>query len=76
MMSFYEKNSKLLGDDVVWLRYCKDGFMLLFGVRTAEQAMKIIESKIPEAEIPEDILAYNTDDDLNATGLYEALVNA
>ena len=76
MMSFYEKNSKLLGDDAVWLRYCKDGFMILFGVRTAEQAMKIIESKIPADEIPEDILAYNTDDDLNAAGLYEALVNA
>ena len=76
MMSFYEKNSKLLGDDVVWIRYRKDGFMLLFGVRTAEQAMRIIESKIPASEIPEDILAYNTDDDLNATGLYEALANA
>ena len=50
--------------------------MILFGVRTAEQAMKIIESKIPADEIPEDILAYNTDDDLNAAGLYEALANA
>ena len=76
MMSFFEKNSKLLGDDVVWIRYCKDVFILLFGSKNAEQAMKIIESKIPANEIPENILANNTDDDHNATGLYEALVNA
>lgn len=76
MMSFFEKNSKLLGDDVVWIRYCKDGFILLFGSKNAEQAMKIIESKIPATEMPENILANNTDEKRNATALYEALVNA
>ena len=76
MMSFYKKNSQLLGDDVVWLRYCKDGFILLFGAKNAEQAMKFIESKIPADEIPENILAKNTDEKLNATTLYDTMVNA
>jgi len=75
MMSFYSTNSKLLGDDVVWLRYCKDGFVLVFGGKTAEQAMKIIEDSIPAESIPEDIFAYNTDETTYATYLYETLVN-
>ena len=75
MMSFYSVNSKLLGDDVVWLRYCKDGFMLVFGGKTAEEAMKIVEDKLPKESIPENIMAYNTDEMTYATYLYEALVN-
>ena len=75
MMSFYSENSKLLGDDVVWLRFRKDGYILIFGGKTAEEAMKIIEDKIPEKNIPEDILAYNTDEMTYATYLYEAIVN-
>lgn len=75
MMSFYSENSKLLGDDVVWLRFRKDGYILIFGGKTAEEAMKIIEDKIPEKSIPEDILAYNTDEMTYATYLYEAIVN-
>lgn len=75
MMSFYAENSKLLGDDVVWLRFRKDGYILVFGGKTAEEAMKIIEDKIPEKNIPEDILAYNTDEMTYATYLYEAIVN-
>ena len=75
MMSFYAENSKLLGDDVVWLRFRKDGYILVFGGKTAEEAMKIIEDKIPEKSIPEDILAYNTDEMTYATYLYEAIVN-
>jgi hypothetical protein len=75
MMSFYSANSKLLGDDVVWLRYRKDGFMLVFGDKTAEEAMRIIENKLPKESIPEDIMAYNTDESTYATYLYEALVN-
>ena len=75
MMSFYSANSKLLGDDVVWLRYRKDGFLLVFGGKTADQAMKIIRSKLPKETIPEDILAYNTDEMTYATYLYETLVN-
>ena len=75
MMSFYSTNSKLLGDDVVWLRYRKDGFMLVFGDKTAEEAMKIVEDKLPKESIPEDIMAYNTDESTYATYLYEALVN-
>ena len=76
MMSFYSETSKLLGDDVVWLRYRKDGFMLVFGSKTAEQALKIIEDKLPKDKIPENIHAYNTDEMTYATYLYEAIVNA
>ena len=76
MMSFYSVNSKLLGDDVVWLRYCKDGFMLLFGGKTAEEAMKIIEDKLPQSDITENALAYHTDEKTSAASIYEVLANA
>ena len=49
--------------------------MLVFGGKTAEQAMKIVEDTLPKDKIPEDILAYNTDEMTYATYLYEALVN-
>ena len=50
--------------------------MLVFGSKTAEQALKIIEDKLPKDKIPENIHAYNTDEMTYATYLYEAIVNA
>lgn len=76
MMSFHEEVSKLLGEDVVWLRYRKDGYMLLFGGKTAEQAMKLLEQKVPKGFVPEGSMAYTADGNITAVAAYETLSKA
>lgn len=73
MMNFHSVNGKLLGDDIVWIRYRKDGFMLLFGGKKAGEAMQYIESKLPKESIPENIAAYTADNYMNAVSVYESI---
>lgn len=76
MMGFYSANSKLLGEEIVWLRYCKDGFMLLFGGKGAEESMTILEQRMPKEVIPEGTIACTADDKTSAVAVYETLCKA
>ncbi len=73
MMNFHSVNSKKLGENVVWIRYRKDGFLLLFGGCSAERAMQLFEQAVPRDSIPEDAVAYSADEKMSASGVYEAL---
>ena len=73
MMNFYSVNGSFLGDDVVWIRYRKDGFMLLFGGKTSAEALSYIEQKLPKETIPEKMFAYTADNSMGAVSVFEAL---
>lgn len=73
MMNFFNINSKLLDEDVVWIRYCKDGYMLLFGGLRSEDAMKILERRLKKDMITEDIIGYTADRYMTASEAYKAL---
>ena len=76
MIGFHNSVCKLLGDQVIWVRYRKDGFMLLFGGKSAEQAMKIFEQKVPKELMPEGAIAYTADETKSAVDVFESLSKA
>ena len=73
MMSFHTVNGQFLGDDVVWVRYCKDGYMLVFGGMTADETIKAIENRLPKDTVPENLVAKTADENNSAVAVYESL---
>lgn len=73
MMSFHTVNGKFLGDDVVWVRYCKDGYMLIFGGMNADETIKAIENRLPKDTVPENMVAKTADENNSAVAVYESL---
>ena len=75
MMNFHTVNGKFLGDDVVWIRYRKDAYMLLFGGMTSSQTINHIKNSLPKDTVPEDLAAYTADSKMSAVSVYETLAN-
>ena len=73
MMNFHTINGRFLEDSVVWIRYRKDAYMLLFGGLTSKEAIKHIENSLPKDTVPEDMVAYTADRFMSAASVYETL---
>ena len=73
MMNFHTVNGKFLGDNVVWIRFRKDAYMLLFGGKDSKETMKYIEEKLPKDTIPENIVTYTADKYMSAESVYDTL---
>lgn len=73
MMNFHDANVGLFGKEVVWIRYRKDGYMLLFGGKTSEQAIKTVEAALAGKAMPEDIIGYTANGAMKAATVYESL---
>jgi hypothetical protein len=76
MMNFHTVNGKFLSENVVWIRYRKDGYMLLFGGKTSQQAIEQIKKSLPKDTVPEDMVAYTADTNMSALSVYETLSGA
>ena len=75
MMNFHTVNGKFLGDNVVWIRYRKDAYLLLFGGMDSGKAVKYIEEKLPKDTIPEDMVVYSADKNMSAESVYGILTS-
>lgn len=75
MMNFHTVNGKFLGDNVVWIRYRKDAYLLLFGGMDSGKAVKYIEEKLPKETIPEDMVVYSADKNMSAESVYGILTS-
>lgn len=73
MMNFHEINGKFLGEDVVWIRYRKDAYMLIIGGKDSKQTVQFINDKLPKETIPEDMVVYTADKYMGAEAVYETL---
>lgn len=76
MMNFHTVNGKFLSENVVWIRYRKDGYMLLFGGKTSQQAIEQIRKSLPKDTVPEDMVARTADTNMSALSVYESLRGA
>jgi len=73
MLNFHTVNGRFLGDDVVWIRYRKDGYMLLFGGMNSSDTIKHIERSLPKDTVPENMVAYTANKYMSAAAVYETL---
>ena len=73
MMNFHAINGKFLGDDVVWIRFRKDAYILLIGGKDSKQTVQFINDKLPKDTIPEDMVVYTADKYMSAESVYETL---
>lgn len=76
MMNFHTVNGKFFGEDAVWIRYHKDGYMILFGGKTSEEVKAHITGSLPKESIPENMTALTADKNNSAVSVYEKLSKA